>query len=154
MIAPSASIRDEAPNCIPSLCSSRIRRQSDRDRAFFQRSQLLSSVSASRSRRFPGFQSRSLAMCRVRWRRPISLLPWLMFFRKREWLRRLSDRFDVVHLSTRPFSALSYMATGGIAHNLPVPHFLYRMLFPVDLALSRRFPHFCAAFFTVILTRR
>jgi SAM-dependent methyltransferase len=81
-------------------------------------------------------------------------LPWLIFFRKREWLQRLSDRFDVVHLSARPFSALSYMATGGISHKLPVPRFLYRVLFPVDLALSRRFPRFCAAFFTVKLTRR
>ncbi|PYK05388.1 MAG: class I SAM-dependent methyltransferase [Verrucomicrobia bacterium] len=81
-------------------------------------------------------------------------LPWLIFFRKPEWLQRLNDNFDLATLSVRPFSALSYMVTGGISHRLPVPGFLYRMLFRVDLALSRRFPSFCASFFTVTLTPR
>jgi SAM-dependent methyltransferase len=81
-------------------------------------------------------------------------LPWLIFFRKREWLERLNENFDVGGLSIRPFSGLSYMATGGISRRLPVPHFLYRELFSTDLALSRRFPGFCAAFFTVTLIRR
>jgi len=81
-------------------------------------------------------------------------LPWLIFFRNPEWLQRLHDKFDFAHFSARPFSALSYMITGGISHRVPVPPLLYRMLFTVDLALSRRFPRFCAAFCTVTLTRR
>ncbi len=81
-------------------------------------------------------------------------LPWLIFFRNHEWLQRLSDKFDLAHFAARPFSALSYMITGGISHRLPVPCSLYRMLFPVDLVLSRCFPRFCAAFFTVTLTHR
>lgn len=81
-------------------------------------------------------------------------LPWLIFFRRREWLQRLSDNFDVTNVSVRPFSALSYMVTGGISHRLPVPGFVYRMLFRADFSLSRRFPSVCAAFFTVTLTRR
>ena len=81
-------------------------------------------------------------------------LPWLIFFRRPEWLQRLNDHFDLMQFSTRPFSALSYMVTGGISHRLPVPGFLYRMLFRVDRALSCRFPRVCAAFFTVTLTRR
>ena len=81
-------------------------------------------------------------------------LPWLIFFRRREWLQRLNENFDVGTLSARPFSALSYMATGGISHRLPIPHFFYRALFPTDLTISRRFPGLCAAFFTVTLTRR
>ena len=81
-------------------------------------------------------------------------LPWLIFFRRREWLERLNENFDVATLSARPFSALSYMATGGISRRLPIPHFVYRRLFLVDLAISRRFPGFCATFFTVALTRR
>lgn len=80
-------------------------------------------------------------------------LPWLIFFRQREWLQRLNENFDVATLSTRPFSALSYMATGGISRRFPIPHFVYRWLFLVDLTMSRRFPGFCAAFFTVVLTR-
>lgn len=81
-------------------------------------------------------------------------LPWLIFFQKPQWLDRLSDNFDLALLSARPFSALSYMVTGGISHRLPIPHGLYRMLFSADLTFSRRFPRFCAAFFTVSLTRR
>ena len=81
-------------------------------------------------------------------------LPWLIFFRNREWLQGLTANFELTSFSTRPFSALSYMATGGISRRLPVPRFLYGMLFSVDLALSRRFPNFCAAFFTATLTRR
>ena len=76
------------------------------------------------------------------------------FFRNRELLQRLNDKFDASHFSARPFSALSYMITGGISHRLPVPCSLYRMLIPVDLVLSRCFPRFCAAFCTVALTRR
>ncbi|HJW37468.1 MAG TPA: methyltransferase domain-containing protein [Candidatus Udaeobacter sp.] len=81
-------------------------------------------------------------------------LPWLIFFRKRDWLQRLTDNFDITSFSTRPFSAVSYMATGGISHRLPVPGFLYRLFFPADLFLSHRFSGLCAAFFTVTLTRR
>ncbi len=80
-------------------------------------------------------------------------LPWLIFFQNAEWLQRLNDNFNLTTFSARPFSALSYMISGGISHRLPVPRFLYRMLFPLDLALSRRFPRACAAFFTVTLTR-
>jgi hypothetical protein len=81
-------------------------------------------------------------------------LAWLIFFRRNEWLQRLNDNFDVANLSVRPFGALSYMATGGISRRLPIPHFLYRAWFPVDLALSRYVPRLCASFFTVTLTRR
>jgi SAM-dependent methyltransferase len=81
-------------------------------------------------------------------------LPWLIFFRRRDWLQRLNDNFDIATRDIRPFTALSYMATGGISHRLPVPRFLYRALFPIDLALSRSFPRLCASFFTITLTRR
>jgi SAM-dependent methyltransferase len=81
-------------------------------------------------------------------------LPWLMFFRRREWLQRLDENFDVATLSTRPFSSLSYMATGGISRRLPIPLFVYRASFSVDLILSRYFPRLCASFFTLTLTRR
>jgi SAM-dependent methyltransferase len=81
-------------------------------------------------------------------------LPWLIFFRRRGWLQQLNKNFDIATVSTQPFSAVSYMATGGISRKLPIPQFLYRAVFSTDLAVSRRFPRFCAAFFTVTLTRR
>src|SRR5216117_313765 len=58
----------------------------------------------------------------------IIALPWLIFFRRCEWVERLNEKFDVATLSMRPFSALSYMATGGISRTLPIPHFVYRRL--------------------------
>jgi hypothetical protein len=45
------------------------------------------------------------------------------------------------------------MVTGGISRKLPVPQFLYRGIFFVDLALSRWLPRLWASFFTVTLTR-
>jgi len=83
-----------------------------------------------------------------------SALPWLIFFRRRDWLERLNKRYDVGNLSVRPFTALSYMMTGGISHRIPVPGLLYRVMFATDLALSRYFPRLCASFFTLSMTRR
>jgi SAM-dependent methyltransferase len=81
-------------------------------------------------------------------------LPWLIFFRRHDWLQRLNDNFDAASACIRPFSALSYMATGGISHRLPIPRLLYRIFFPIDLAFSRYFPRLCASFFTITLVRR
>jgi SAM-dependent methyltransferase len=81
-------------------------------------------------------------------------LPWLIFFRRREWLQRLDENFNVASLSVRPYTGLSYMVTGGISHRLPIPLLLYRALFPIDRAFSHYFPSLCASFFTIILTRR
>jgi SAM-dependent methyltransferase len=81
-------------------------------------------------------------------------LPWLIFYRHRDWLERLNQNYDVYRLSVRPFSALSYMMTGGISRRFPVPALFYRAMFPIDLGLSRYFPWLCASFFTLIMTRR
>jgi len=81
-------------------------------------------------------------------------LPWLIFFRRRDWADNLSENYDVANCSVRFFSAVSYMATGGISHRVPVPTWLYRALFPMDLFLSRCFPQLCASFFTIVLSRR
>jgi len=81
-------------------------------------------------------------------------LPWLIFCRRRDWLVRLNENYSMATFSVRPFSALSYMMTGGISRTFPIPGLLYRAIFPVDLALSRYFPRLCASFFTLTLTRR
>ena len=80
-------------------------------------------------------------------------LPWLIVYRRRDWLERLNKNYDVDRLSLRPFSALSYMITGGISRKFPIPGLLYRVMFPIDLALSRHLPWLCASFFTVVMTR-
>jgi SAM-dependent methyltransferase len=81
-------------------------------------------------------------------------LPWLIFFCRRDWADNLSENYDVANGSVRFFSAVSYIATGGISHKLPVPAWLYRAFFAMDLFLSRCFPRLCASFFTIVLPRR
>ena len=81
-------------------------------------------------------------------------LPWLIFFRRRDWADNLSDNYDMANGSVRFFTAVSYMATGGISHKFPIPTWLYRGFFTVDLYLSRRFPRLCASFFSIVLPRR
>jgi SAM-dependent methyltransferase len=81
-------------------------------------------------------------------------LPWLIFCCRRDWVVRLNENYSMATFSVRPFTALSYMMTGGISRTFPIPGPLYRAIFPVDLALSRYFPRLCASFFTLTLTRR
>jgi len=81
-------------------------------------------------------------------------LSWLIFLRRSDCLQRLNQDFDTSGLSVRPFTTLSYMMTGGISHTIPIPHFLYRALFPIDLVLSRWLFCLRASFFTVTLTQR
>jgi SAM-dependent methyltransferase len=81
-------------------------------------------------------------------------LPWLIFFRRRDWLARLNKNYDVEGLGVHPFTSLSYMMTGGISRRVPIPGFLYRMVFEIDLTLSRCLPRLCASFFTLNMTRR
>jgi hypothetical protein len=53
------------------------------------------------------------------------------------WRRRLEATFYFTPDSFQPFSSISYMATGGISHRIPMPLLIYRLLFQLDLALSR-----------------
>jgi hypothetical protein len=82
-------------------------------------------------------------------------LPWLIFFRRHDWADTVSENYDVANWSVRFFSAVSYMATGGISHRVPIPTWLYRAFFPMDLFLSRCFPRLCASFCaSAILSRQ
>ena len=81
-------------------------------------------------------------------------LPWLIFIRDSRWSDRLRAKFDFDETSFQPFSSISYMATGGISHRLPIPRSIYRALFGLDMILSRAFPKLLASFFTVTLTRK
>ena len=81
-------------------------------------------------------------------------LPWLMFVRNPEWVTPLHRHYDFAEDKCRPFSSLSYMATGGISRKIPLPQMLYRIFFYVDLFISRVFPRLTASFFTITLTRK
>jgi SAM-dependent methyltransferase len=81
-------------------------------------------------------------------------LPWLIFIKRPGWRERLRVNFEFEEGDFRPFSALSYMATGGISRRLPIPGLIYRALFRLDLLLSQAFPKLVASFFTIKLTRK
>lgn len=81
-------------------------------------------------------------------------LPWLIFVRNKIWRERLGTNFHFEPKVFRPFSSISYMATGGISHRIPIPFFIYRILFFFDLTLSRALPRLFASFFTIQLTRK
>jgi SAM-dependent methyltransferase len=81
-------------------------------------------------------------------------LPWLIFVRRLNWRERLRSNYDVDNENFRPFSFISYMATGGISHQLPVPAIIYRAFFQVDMMLSRLWPRMFASFFTITLVRK
>jgi hypothetical protein len=80
-------------------------------------------------------------------------LAWLIFKRP-EWRSRVEQHFQLEPPVFRPYTALSYFATGGISHRIPIPHVLYRRLFAADLWLSRFAPRLAASFFTVTLIRK
>jgi SAM-dependent methyltransferase len=82
-----------------------------------------------------------------------SPLPWLIFNRP-EWRKEVEQYFDFEPEFFRPFTAVSYFATGGISRRFPIPNAIYRPLFAVDLALSRLFPRLLASFFTIVLTHK
>jgi SAM-dependent methyltransferase len=81
-------------------------------------------------------------------------LPWLIFIEKPSWRDRLRVSFEFDADSFQPFSSISYMATGGISRRLPIPSLIYRVLFRLDMLLSRTFPKLLASFFTIKLTRK
>jgi SAM-dependent methyltransferase len=81
-------------------------------------------------------------------------LPWLIFVKNPSWRDRLRVHFEFDEDSFQPFSAISYMATGGISRRLPIPSLIYHVLFHLDMLLSRTFPKLLASFFTIKLTRK
>jgi len=81
-------------------------------------------------------------------------LPWLIFFAKPSWRDQLRANYAFDEDNFTPFSFISYMATGGISRRLPIPGFLYRALFRLDLTLSRAWPRVFASFFTATLVRK
>jgi SAM-dependent methyltransferase len=81
-------------------------------------------------------------------------LPWLMFVEHPSWVESLRAHYQFDERSLKPFSSLSYMATGGISHRIPLPGPIYQFLFHLDLIVSRTLPQLSASFFTISLTRK
>lgn len=81
-------------------------------------------------------------------------LPHMMFFTRPDWLERLAAYYDLSRIRFEFFSSLTYMAAGGVSHVFPIPHLMYRALFPIDAFLARAAPRVFAAFFITRLTAK
>ena len=79
-------------------------------------------------------------------------LPFLIFERRKDWMGRLREKYDLSRES-RPYTGISYMATGGISRVIPIPQVLYRFFFGIDRFLAERAQRLLASFFTIELIR-
>jgi SAM-dependent methyltransferase len=77
-----------------------------------------------------------------------------LIFERPEWRKKIEANFTLEYPLFRPFSSLSYFATGGISRRIPIPNAIYRLFFLIDLWLSRLLPRLLASFFTITLTRK
>lgn len=80
-------------------------------------------------------------------------IPYMLFFKKTAWKEALIEYYNYSECAISYFSAISYMATGGISRLFPVPHALYKIFFMLDRRLSMIFPRMCSSFFIVRLIK-
>ena len=80
-------------------------------------------------------------------------LPYLIFFKK-NWYKALFENYDINLKNIRYFSSISYFITGGISIKIPLPKYLYRILFKLDIFIASLFPKLFASFFTIELTNK
>lgn len=82
-------------------------------------------------------------------------LPYLIFIKKKEgWLNGLETSYNVDKLQVTHFSSLSYVLTGGISRRIPLPHWLFRLILPIDRFLARSFPRLFAFEFIGIMSKK
>lgn len=81
-------------------------------------------------------------------------LPFLIFYSNQNWDKCLSNIYSFSLTNTKYYSSLSYMYTGGISRNIPIPFILYKTLYNFDNFFAKRFPNLFASFFTITLTKK
>jgi len=82
-------------------------------------------------------------------------MPYMIFFSRPNWLKELSDYYELDETRFGFFTGLAYMVTGGISRIFPVPHWIYRPYLEVDRFLARALPKLFASFFSVrLVTKR
>lgn len=78
-------------------------------------------------------------------------MPYMIFFSRPDWRAELADCYDLQKIQYGFYTSLSYMMTGGISRNFPVPSPLYRTYFKLDRWLARCWPKTFASFFSARL---
>ncbi len=81
-------------------------------------------------------------------------MPHMIFFSRPNWLRELTDCYDLDEIRFEFFTSLAYMVTGGISRIFPVPNSIYRPYLVLDRFLARALPKIFASFFSVRLVAK
>ena len=81
-------------------------------------------------------------------------LPYLIFFsNKKNWKQKLKFKYDIKNCEIDYFTSISYFMTGGISHKFQIPFKIYKLIFKIDLYISRLLPNFFASFFILRMKR-
>ncbi len=81
-------------------------------------------------------------------------LPYLVFFSKKGWDKRLYSIYDFSINSSKHYSSLAYMVTGGISKKFRIPVLLYRLILAADIFLADRFPKVFSSFFILEMAKK
>ena len=81
-------------------------------------------------------------------------IPYMLFFSGKGWDKSLTDLYDFSRDDVIYYSALSYMATGGISRRIPIPGFLYKPFFNLDRFLAKKFPKVLSSFFIIRMVKK
>jgi len=78
-------------------------------------------------------------------------IPYLIFFKRSDWLSELEPYYDLSKSRIGYFTSLAYMASGGVAKNYAIKQSIYQLGFKLDLFLAKIFPRLFASFFWIRL---
>jgi len=81
-------------------------------------------------------------------------IPHMIFFSRSDWLRELSDYYELNETRIGFFTSIAYMLTGGISRIFPVPHWIYRPYLVLDRSLATLLPKIFASFFSARLVAK
>jgi len=81
-------------------------------------------------------------------------IPYMIFWGKKCWIRKVLKYYIIDESKTFYYTGISYMATGGISHNIVMPHWLYKRIWRIDNWLVNSFYRKLAAFFSITLIKK
>ena len=81
-----------------------------------------------------------------------SALPYMIFYSNKEWLKAIKRYYYIEPYEY--FSFISYFITGGISARIPIPQYVFKLIFKYDMNLAKYFPKIFASFFTARLIKK
>ena len=81
-------------------------------------------------------------------------IPYMIFWKKQGWLKQVLEDYMIIESEKFYYTGISYMATGGVSHNIMIPHWSYKQFWKLDNLLTNLFFRQFAAFFCISLTKK